>query len=232
MKTLDSLHRRLRAISPFQRLTLVTRTTLAIGFVAPGLTKLVGRDFAPGIDPASPMGVYFHAFHGTGAYYGFVGLVQVVAGALLLSRRTALLGAVLYLPVIANIFVLTAATRFGVGTPVLTGLMTLGCVWLLLWDGHRLTGLVSATPPAPAERAVEPAAWDLLVPDAADPTARGLLRAAYVLGTAGAFVFTLSARALVPFVVGQGALAAALLAVPVALVGWARVWFRPARPVV
>lgn len=221
MDTLDRFHARLRARAPLQRFTLLVRTALAAGFVAPGLTKVFGGDFAPGIDPATPMGAYFHAFHNTGAYYGFVGAVQVLAAALLLSRRTALLGAVLYLPVVANIFVLTAATRFGVGTQVVAGLMTLACLWLLAWDAHRLSGILSAAfRPSPG-RATEPPVWDLFTPALAARAGRRTLRAAYALGLAGVVVWTLAARALVPTGALQPALAAVLVAgllVPAGLV--------------
>jgi hypothetical protein len=151
------------------------------------------------------MGLYFEAFHQTGFYYPFVGLAQILAGALLLVRRTALLGAVLYLPIITNIAVLTVATQFG-GTAWLTVLMGLACVGLLVWDGHRLVGIVSA--PAMRRgnepRLVEPAVWDLWTPRAmlAAPDqatgARWLIRGAYLGAFIGALVATLVARGLLP----------------------------------
>ena len=218
---LDRRHVRARRVDALQRLTLATRTALAVGFVAPGLTKVLGLDFAPGIDAASPMGAYFEALHATGAYYAFVGAVQVAAGAMLLSRRTALVGAVLYLPVVANIFVLTAATRFGVGTPVATGLMTLGCTGLLLWDGHRLAGLVSASFRPREGRATEPPAFDLLVPPGAGPAGRRLLRAAYAVGLSAAFGWTLAARGLAPAPLLPITVVGLAAAAGLSLAGWA-----------
>lgn len=212
---LDALHARLRASTLLQRFTLVARTLLAVGFVAPGLTKVLGSAFAPGLDPASAAGAYFEAFHATGAYYAAVGAVQALAGALLLWRPTALLGALLYLPVIVNVALLTTAVGFGTGTPVVTTLMLLACLWLVAWDGHRLAGVVApASRPAPG-RAVEPGAWDVFAPRRAGPRRRLALRAGYVLGTAGAVAFTVAARGIVPadalgpslVAVGLGALA-------------------------
>lgn len=217
---LDRLHASLRSRPFLQRFTLVTRTLLAVGFVAPGLTKVVGRAFAPGIDPTTPMGAYFEAFHGTAGYYVFVGLAQVVAGTLLLSRRTALLGACLYTAIITNIFVLVTATQFGTGTPIVTGLMTLGALWLLAWDGHRLAPLFGPTAPR-GNRPQEPAIWDTLAPRGATGPMRWSTRAAYVVGTAGALAFTLLARGFGSSLLLKYTLSAVLAAGLITLGVWA-----------
>lgn len=221
---LDDLHAQVRRVDAAQRFTLLIRTALAAAFVAPGLTKVLGIEFAPGIEPGSLVGAYFQAFHAVGPYYAFVGAAQAVAGLLLLSRRTALLGAVLYFPAILNIAVLTVAARFGVGTPVVTVLMALGCLWLLLWDGHRLVPILSAATRSVPVRAVEPALWDLLVPRSvgAETAERRLLRLAYVLGLAGVLAATLAARALLPPASMSLGLAAFAGAALLTLAGW--VW--------
>ena len=218
---LDALHARLRSSTVLQRFTLVTRTLLAVGFIAPGLTKALGAAFAPGMDPASPAGAYFEAFHATGVYYAFVGVVQASAGALLLWRPTALLGALLYLPVIANTALLTTAIGFGTGTPVVTALMLLAFLWLVVWDGHRLVAVVApAFRPRPG-RPVEPGVWDAFVPRHAGPRQRLALRAGYALGTAGAVAFTLAARGILPAdALGPSMLAVGLAALTTAA-GWA-----------
>jgi uncharacterized membrane protein len=74
--------------------------------------------------------------HLTGFYYKFIGLGQLTAALLLLIPRTALLGAILYLPIILNICALTYATRFE-GTRIAT-LMLLADLYLLWWDYPRL----------------------------------------------------------------------------------------------
>lgn len=231
---LDGLHAQVRRADAAQRFTLFVRTALAAAFVAPGLTKMLGVEFAPGVEPGSLMGAYFRAFHAVGPYYAFVGAAQVAAGLLLLSRRTALVGAVLYFPTVLNIAVLTVAARFGAGTPVITVLMTLGCLWLLLWDGHRLVPVLAPAVRAVPERSAEPAVWDLLVPRAAGPATAGAataerrtLRLAYVLGLAGVLVATLGARALLPAAAMRLGLAAVLVAALLALAGWAWCVLRP-----
>ena len=228
---LDGLHAQVRRADAAQRFTLLVRTALASAFVAPGLTKVLGTEFAPGIEPGSLMGAYFRAFHAVGPYYAFVGAAQVAAGLLLLSRRTALLGAVVYFPTVLNIAVLTVAARFGVGTSTVTVLITLGCLWLLLWDGHRLVPILVPGVRSVPERAVEPSAWDLLVPRSAsaETVVRRTLRLAYVLGLAGVLAFTLAARGLLPPETMRPGLVAFAVAALLALVGWVWSARRPSR---
>ncbi len=133
---LDRLHADVRRSVWLQRFTVLARVLLAAGFIPPGLTKLAGHPFTV-LGSDSPIGVFFDAFFQAHAFYAFVGAMQVLAGVLLLAPRTATLGAVLYLPIISNIFVLTVAMHFR-GTWAIAGLMTLACLWLLAWDYDRL----------------------------------------------------------------------------------------------
>ena len=137
---LDRLHARACRSVWLQRFTVLTRVLLAAGFIPPGLTKLAGHRFTL-LGPDDPVGYFFDAFFQAGAFYGFVGAMQVLAGVLLLVPRTATLGAVLYLPIISNIFVITVAMHFR-GTWAIAGLMTLACLWLLAWDYDRLKPLL------------------------------------------------------------------------------------------
>ena len=81
--------------------------------------------------------------------YRFIGVAQWAAGGLLLIPRTATLGALLYLPIIANIFAITVAIgpAFG-GTRVVTGAMLVANLYLLCWDWDRLKSLIPAATPA------------------------------------------------------------------------------------
>ncbi|MEM1127219.1 MAG: hypothetical protein AAGI71_11255 [Bacteroidota bacterium] len=221
---LDHLHARLRDVDFFQRATLFTRTLLALGFISPGVTKVLGLDFAPGIDTGTLVGAYFDVFHQTGPYYAFVGLAQTAAGALLLWRPTALLGALAYLPIIVNIFVLTVALPFGMGTPVVTGLMTLACLWLVGWDAHRLMGLVKPSVQAIPVRTREPALWDLFTPQESLRTARWMLRTAYVAGFVGLLVGSLFARNMLPLTLAKPTLMLVMTAVLLVPTGWAVEW--------
>lgn len=238
----DRLHRALRSNGLLQRFTLLCRTLLTLGFVAPGLVKVAGDPFSgfsppPGasIEELPVILAYFEVFHRTGAYYSFVGAAQAGAGLLLLSRRTALLGAMLYLPVIANISVLTVATNFGplLGTQLVTVLMVLACGWLLLWDAHRLMPLFTPHARSVPARAQEPALWQMLVPrpgSGGTRAARLMLRGAWLLGFAGAMAVLLLIRG--PRVLAtlhDALLLPAALAVPaagaLAIVGWGLWWW-------
>jgi uncharacterized membrane protein YphA (DoxX/SURF4 family) len=111
------------------------RIVLALGFIPSGIVKLMGERFT-GLPPNHPLGHYFDALHLTGYYYTFIGVGQLIAALLLLIPRTALLGAIIYFPIILNICVLAHAVRFE-GTRITT-LMLLANLFLLVWDYPRL----------------------------------------------------------------------------------------------
>lgn len=130
--TLDRLHARVTDNRWMQRLTALTRVLLAIGFIPPGLTKVLGKRFTL-LSPETTVGGFFEVFFQAEEYYLFVGAMQMLAGLLLLIPRTAALGTVLYLPIILNIFVITVALPFR-GTWMITSMMLLAATYLLLWD--------------------------------------------------------------------------------------------------
>ncbi|WP_276373148.1 DoxX family protein [Chryseolinea sp. H1M3-3] len=111
------------------------RITLALGFIPSGIVKIMGERFTD-LSANHPLGQYFDALHLTGYYYTFIGVVQVIAALLLLIPRTALLGALIYFPIILNICILAYAVRFE-GTRITT-LMVLANLYLLAWNYDRL----------------------------------------------------------------------------------------------
>jgi hypothetical protein len=111
------------------------RVVLALGFIPSGIVKVTGQRFT-GLPSNHPLGHYFDALYLTGFYYRFIGVSQLTVALLLLIPRTALLGAILYFPIIFNICVLAYATRFE-GTRITT-LMVLANLYLLCWDYARL----------------------------------------------------------------------------------------------
>jgi uncharacterized membrane protein YphA (DoxX/SURF4 family) len=118
------------------------RIALALGFIPSGIVKVMGERFTA-LPSNHPLGHYFDALYLTGFYYRFIGVSQLTAALLLLIPRTALLGAILYLPIIFNICVLTYATRFE-GTRIAT-LMLLANLYLLCWDYARLKYVLPLT---------------------------------------------------------------------------------------
>ncbi|MEO7214707.1 hypothetical protein [Mucilaginibacter sp.] len=101
--------------------------------------------FAAGLPANNPLGHYFEALYITGYYYTFIGIAQVIIAVLLLIPRTSLLGALMYFPIIINIFVLTYATRFD-GTRAVT-MMVLANLFLLVWDYDRLKHILPLKQP-------------------------------------------------------------------------------------
>jgi uncharacterized membrane protein YphA (DoxX/SURF4 family) len=110
---------------------------LAYAFIVAGIVKIVGERFASGLSDVHPMGAYLEALHHTGYYYTFIGIAQVAAAILLLIPRTVALGALLYFPIIVNIWVLSYAVRFE-GSIVTSPLMVLANLYLLTWNYDRI----------------------------------------------------------------------------------------------
>lgn len=119
----------------FRAFAIFCRVALALGFVPSGIVKVMGARFTA-LPSHHPLGHYFDALFATGYYYTFVGVGQLTAALLLLIPRTALLGAILYFPIILNICVLAYAVRFE-GTRITT-FMLLANLFLLVWDYDRL----------------------------------------------------------------------------------------------
>jgi hypothetical protein len=122
------------------RLTLGTRLLLAAAFIPTGMVKLLGYRFTT-MDPATPLGGFFETLYRSGPYWHFLGASQILAGVLILNAATATLGAVIFAPIILNIFVITLSYDFR-GTPVIAGLMVLATLYLLAWDYDRLRGIL------------------------------------------------------------------------------------------
>lgn len=203
-----SLVRALRDRPLFYRLTLGTRLLLAAGFVPTGLVKLLGMRFTA-ISPEVPLGAFFEALYQSGLYWRFLGLAQVVAGALVLVPATATVGALAFFAILLNIFVITLSFDFH-GTPYVTGAMVGAALYLLVWDYHRLRGIFVADPAPGASGAPEPRLRN------------GLERGVYALGGAAGMAFFLWTRGLVvPRSWGAAALAVAAASVVLALaLGW------------
>ena len=119
----------------FRYFTIFCRIILALGFIPSGIVKIMGERFTA-LSVNHPLGHYLEALHLTGYYYTSIGILQVTAALLLLIPRTALLGAIIYFPVILNICILAYAVRFE-GTRITT-LMVLANLYLLCWDYDRL----------------------------------------------------------------------------------------------
>ena len=133
---LDDVHQSITSRWYLQLFTVFTRCLLAIGFIPPSIPKILHRPFTV-LPDSNPVGHYFNALYNTGFYYEFIGWSQIVAAILLLFPRTAHIGALMFLPIIVNIMVLTCSVGFK-GTWLLTIFMALAATWLTAWEYDRL----------------------------------------------------------------------------------------------
>lgn len=133
--SLDRIHGSLVKMPSLQVFTAFTRLLLGIGFIPPSITKILHKPFTV-LPDSNPVGHYFNALYETGFYYEFIGWSQLIAAVLLLFPRTAHLGALMFLPIILNIAVLTTSVGFK-GTWVVTIAMSLAALYLVAWDYDR-----------------------------------------------------------------------------------------------
>ena len=193
---IQRIHDWVRAQPLLYRFTLGTRLLLACGFLPTGLLKVLGRRFT--IMPTeTPVGFLFEAlYQGGGPYWRFIGSCQVIASILLLFPRTALLGTLIFAPIIVNIFVITVSYGF-VGTPFITGPMVLAVLWLIAWDWQRIRPLFSTDATA--------------VPVMPAHSLTMVERGVYAVGALAGFEFFFSVRGLAPSGLGMSVLGFAAL---------------------
>lgn len=124
------------------------RYLLGFAFVFASIVKIEGLRFTSESGAENPINSawhYFETMYQSGLYWRFIGVGQFVAGALLLTQRYAKLGVITYLPIIANVFIITISYNFN-GTPVITGLMLLATLFLIYWDWNIFKVLVNQKP--------------------------------------------------------------------------------------
>lgn len=138
--TLDDLHVALTRRWWTQLFAAFTRCLLALGFIPPSIPKILHKPFTV-LPDTHPVGAYFNALYNTGFYYEFIGWSQILAAILLLIPRTAHIGALMFLPIIANISVLTLSVGFK-GTWLITLLMWFAAAFLVAWEYDRLKPIV------------------------------------------------------------------------------------------
>ena len=200
----DRLHASARALPALHRLAVVSRLLLALAFIPTGMVKLLGQRFTLlGTDNA--VGAFFEAMYQTGFYWNFLGLGQVSAGILLLIPRTSTLGAVMFLPIIVNVTVVTWSIGFA-GTVYVTALMLLANIFLLCWDYDRLRYILFTPSHRPTVAAVVP------MP--------AIERAGYVIGTGAGLVVLAATRSFVPMSVVKWMMLIGVVAVLMVLAGW------------
>ena len=140
-----------------QLLIIYTRYLIGSAFVFASLIKLKGKRFTTesGVnEPIDSAWHFFETMYESGLYWKFIGAGQLIAGLLLMTQRYSKLGALMFLPIISSVFVVTISYYFAF-TPVITGLMLLANILLVAWDWDELKILVNKTPVIETEKRFE-----------------------------------------------------------------------------
>ncbi len=131
-----------------QIFVIYLRYLLGFAFILSSIVKIQGLPFTgeSGVDnPINSAWHYFETMYQSGLYWRFIGVSQFIAGSLLITQRFAKLGAIVYLPIITNIFIVTISYDFH-GTLVITGLMLLSTLFLIYWDWNTFKILINKKP--------------------------------------------------------------------------------------
>jgi hypothetical protein len=160
-----------------EALRVLLRYSLAIGLASYAVAKLLPQQFrALGpeqlemrIGELSPMGLLWRFMGASRPYALFGGILEIVVVVLLSFRRTATLGALVCIPVMANVAMMNLC--YGVPVKLFSISVLASATVLVLYDAPRLAGVLvlhRAMPPPPITRPFlprcpEPLRWVLKV---------------------------------------------------------------------
>jgi len=145
---MEKLISKIKQSKIIQIFTIFLRYLLGGSFVYASIFKIQGRRFTPesgetaSIDSLSH---FFEAMYQSGIYWHFIGWGQFVAGFLLMSQIFSTLGALVFFPIMLNIFIITISFDSTI-ILIITFLMLLANIYLLLWDWNRLKFIVLVQP--------------------------------------------------------------------------------------
>jgi uncharacterized membrane protein YphA (DoxX/SURF4 family) len=140
-----------------QIFVIYLRYLLGFAFIFSSIVKIQGLPFTSESGAENPINSawhYFETMYQSGIYWRLIGVAQFIAGSLLLTQRFAKLGAIVYLPIITNIFLVTISYEFR-GTPIITGLMLLSTLFLIYWDWNVFKVLVNKKPEIETKKRLE-----------------------------------------------------------------------------
>jgi hypothetical protein len=127
---------------------IYTRYAIGGAFVFASLIKIKGNRFTSESGEFYPIDNAWHFFetmYQSGLYWKFIGIGQLLAGFLLMTQKYSKLGAIINLPIILNIFIITLSYYFAF-TPVITGLVLIANILLIIWDWNELKILFNISP--------------------------------------------------------------------------------------
>jgi hypothetical protein len=212
---LDRAHAWARSKPWLRRFTLANRLLLAMAFLPTGLVKLTGQRFTL-LPVEDPIGFFFEAMYRTGAYWHFIGLVQVLAAVLLLIPATAAWGALLFLPVGASVLLITWGIGFE-GTIWVTLAMMLSVLYLVAWEGDRVW--------AAGRHLLGSGAGPRLLADM-----HWLETVGWVGGGAVGLVLFMTTRGFIASSWNRPLFLAGIVSAALVVSGWIASWFRTVRP--
>ena len=131
-----------------QLFIIYLRYLIGFAFIFSSIVKTQGLRFTTDNGAENPINSswhFFETFYQSRIYWRFLGIAQFITGTLLSIQRFAKLGAILFLPIITNIFIITISYDFK-GTPIITGLMLLSTMFLIYWDWDSLKVLFNMKP--------------------------------------------------------------------------------------
>lgn len=140
-----------------QLFVIYLRYLIGFAFIFASLVKIQGLRFTAESGAANPINSAWHFFetlYESGLYWRFLGIAQFITGTLLVTQKYAKLGAILFLPIIVNVFVITISYDFR-GTPIITGLMLLSTIFLIFWDWDSLKILINKKPTNSTKKRLE-----------------------------------------------------------------------------
>jgi hypothetical protein len=145
------------------------RGFLALAFLNYGIAKLADIQFHRAYQPSAFEDVSSEDLSGfqlTWRFFGYsrvyqcsIGLAEVGAAVLLLSSRTAPLGAVTFLPVIVNVVLVDLCFGIHRGATVIALSLLCGDLLLLVADRHRIRDALTALIRPAGEGLVPPLGW-------------------------------------------------------------------------
>jgi len=117
---------------------------LGLIFFSSGMAKLFSEHAFPSL--IGPVWLEEKlAEHGLALYARFIAYMQLLTGFLLISQRFATLGALLLVPMLVNIFMITFSQQW-TGTPWVVLVLLMMNLWLLYFDYHRLKFIFTDDP--------------------------------------------------------------------------------------
>jgi hypothetical protein len=118
---------------------------LGFTFFSSGMGKLYAEHSFPGFIGPVWLAERLKAYQ-LGLYARFIGYSQLTIGFMLLTHRFRTLGAIMLVPMLSNILMITISLEWR-GTPFIVGILLSLNLYLLWYDRHLLLHLINGRPP-------------------------------------------------------------------------------------